>query len=719
MSTDLYGVRVLDVDPQRRLTRLRVFVVYYEPSWGSDDLLPEDPSFFFRVLWEGPYDRSVLGAGAGRELNDLVTQDEYLDEGWVDEHTHRFVANVRRLATRNHPMDETAWNRLSTFYYERDGAWEDEQLLVQGDYEVEVTDSRWLASLRPGDTWGTTSYPTEALPASEKDDRFEAWLAEDAADGDAHAEFVLGWVRHDHGDIPGAIAAYRRVIDIGDADQKAKALLYLGDVHAGQRDWRTARDTYRQLIDEPGVSRLGRRYQARATLSLAVALRELGDASAARETFWRVEQFNDRELSLAARRLAGTETWAELTRRVQMESGPDAARAALAEACGSGAVARFGTALARVDFATARTELATFEGPSELEYAAAFCLDFAVGWMPEDAEWMPEGDEGDVSRVIELAVETGACAEGYRYAVEAGFLAAETGDESISEMVANRLYIQLFDERDTDDVDPEERDLDTVARFAATAETAHPRVATGALGYIAQIEEERGDLQAAAALYRRAAAVTGNDLVTAFAAGAAFQLGRVYGLMGEVEASRAAYIQAERGFPYFETQRLTATKHAEMLEAHGEKAAAVEVWVRAAYHQTRDNLDDEADVAWSVHRLGERLEAAGEPSAARIARDLAGTPARNLDPKVDTFATFQFVDWIVAHDRHELTVALLKPIAESRSIRAGAAALRLGDSCRDSGDVQAARTWWERTLEVGSGKERKEAKRRIGELANA
>ncbi|MFG2001018.1 pentapeptide repeat-containing protein [Spirillospora sp. NPDC048911] len=149
MSTDIFGARVMGVDPSRREVELRVFTVYYETS--SEDYLapPErDPGFFFGLLWEtGRWDGPIGKA---------VTVEEILDDEWRATSARWFVERVERMAVRNDPPD---WEGMHDFYYERDGGWQDEDKLVQADYVVRVTDARWMRHLKPGDAWGTTWYP--------------------------------------------------------------------------------------------------------------------------------------------------------------------------------------------------------------------------------------------------------------------------------------------------------------------------------------------------------------------------------------------------------------------------------------------------------------------------------------------------------------------------------------------------------------------------------
>ena len=52
MSTDIYGVRVLDVDPKELRVRFKVFAVYYDTGSQSCPPVPDDPGFFFFLLWE-------------------------------------------------------------------------------------------------------------------------------------------------------------------------------------------------------------------------------------------------------------------------------------------------------------------------------------------------------------------------------------------------------------------------------------------------------------------------------------------------------------------------------------------------------------------------------------------------------------------------------------------------------------------------------------------
>ncbi len=148
MSTDLYGVRVLEVAPDECRLRLRVFVVYYDTHYESHQPIPDDRSFFVRVLC----DKDALG--------DDIAYDDRFDEAYIDRNAFRFVARLEELERRNFPVE--SYEGYADFYYERGGGWQDEEKLVQADFDVFVTKPEYLAPFAEGMSWGTTSYPTEA-----------------------------------------------------------------------------------------------------------------------------------------------------------------------------------------------------------------------------------------------------------------------------------------------------------------------------------------------------------------------------------------------------------------------------------------------------------------------------------------------------------------------------------------------------------------------------
>ncbi|MCP4220285.1 MAG: WD40 repeat domain-containing protein [bacterium] len=158
MSTDLYGIRVQLLEPGKKKVSLKVFVVYYDTENKSHQPLPKDHSFFLRILWDKGDVRFANGGPIGKE----ISVEQYLDEKWVDENTHRYIERVEQVSQTN--VED--YGTYRDFYYEHAGRWEDEDKLVQADYEVYVTDARYLEHLEDGMSWGTTAYETNAVTLS-------------------------------------------------------------------------------------------------------------------------------------------------------------------------------------------------------------------------------------------------------------------------------------------------------------------------------------------------------------------------------------------------------------------------------------------------------------------------------------------------------------------------------------------------------------------------
>ncbi|WP_051467680.1 pentapeptide repeat-containing protein [Actinomadura oligospora] len=153
MSTDIFGVRVLGVDPDRREVRFRVFVVYYETAARSHLSPPgRDRGFHLGLLWEsGRWDHPIGEA--------TISVEQILDDDWRAANARWFVEDVECTARRNDPPSPECWELLNDFYHERAGRWRDEDHLVQADYTVRVTHERWIEHLSEGDAWGSTWYP--------------------------------------------------------------------------------------------------------------------------------------------------------------------------------------------------------------------------------------------------------------------------------------------------------------------------------------------------------------------------------------------------------------------------------------------------------------------------------------------------------------------------------------------------------------------------------
>ncbi|GAA4973720.1 hypothetical protein GCM10023334_099380 [Nonomuraea thailandensis] len=145
---------MLALDPERRKVTFKVFVVHYDTRARTCPPLPDEPGFFLDVLWQRGRWEHPLG--------EAITVDQILNEEWVNLHSRWFIEDIERTSTANHPPRNEDFERLSDFSYERLGGWKDEELLVQADYDVRVTDPRWLEQLSVGDAWGTAAYPMAA-----------------------------------------------------------------------------------------------------------------------------------------------------------------------------------------------------------------------------------------------------------------------------------------------------------------------------------------------------------------------------------------------------------------------------------------------------------------------------------------------------------------------------------------------------------------------------
>lgn len=156
MSTDLFGVRVLDLNPVEKKITFRIFVVYYDIGEGDDPShfpLPTDATFFFRILRESADNH---GEPPHWPLAGEVSMDEWMNEGFVNINAMRFVERNEIIERRNDPVAD--YSKLVDFYYERDGCWDQEEDLVQADYHVWVTSEKWMEHLTVGQSWGTGAY---------------------------------------------------------------------------------------------------------------------------------------------------------------------------------------------------------------------------------------------------------------------------------------------------------------------------------------------------------------------------------------------------------------------------------------------------------------------------------------------------------------------------------------------------------------------------------
>ncbi|MFO0556627.1 MAG: pentapeptide repeat-containing protein [Polyangiales bacterium] len=162
MSTDLYGVRVLALDPSQRRVRLRVFVAYEtRPDAFDHTPLPWDRTFFVRVLsdvnippWKYRRRRAPIDAA--------IPEDRRFDEAWIDANAWRYIERFERAATRNEPLTDPPDEGITLVHYERAGCWEQEPRMMQADFDVWVTKPAYIAHLELGMSWATTAYATQS-----------------------------------------------------------------------------------------------------------------------------------------------------------------------------------------------------------------------------------------------------------------------------------------------------------------------------------------------------------------------------------------------------------------------------------------------------------------------------------------------------------------------------------------------------------------------------
>ncbi len=143
MSTDLYGVRVLE--RSGRTLILDVFCVYGDITFLPD---PNNPHFFVQLLWDRAPGPSAAAAAWPERLTDTP---------WLLENAAQFIERVELLEIANYPGELEA-----TFYYHQDGGWEDEERLPRGRYRMEASEVRWIDHLAAGQSWGTTCYQRAA-----------------------------------------------------------------------------------------------------------------------------------------------------------------------------------------------------------------------------------------------------------------------------------------------------------------------------------------------------------------------------------------------------------------------------------------------------------------------------------------------------------------------------------------------------------------------------
>ncbi|WP_433519602.1 hypothetical protein ACQP2T_31075 [Nonomuraea sp. CA-143628] len=375
-----HGVRVLELEERR--VRLRVFLADYDPSQPHSDLLPHGRSFFFCVLWQ------AADGEAGRRrgpLNVRVALEDTLDPDWVEANASRFIESVERVSARNLPPGDELAGFYETHYTELDRRlhrwherWEHENLLIQADYDVVVTDARWLEPLREGQGMGTG---------------FASW-GRTVAGGQLVRR---GLILKDQGDREGAAHAFRRATAVDDPEATVRALLALDDL-----------DTYLDALRFDAQIA----HEARAALELCVRLSEEGRDAEARAAFLLVHSFGRPEFMGEARERAGMESPAERAHRLMSEGDRAGALKELRRAYDGGdEVIDFAVALLDGDFETADATLPG--GDLDRTRMALIATDLVFVHARE-------GGDDVVAALLELRVTAELGSTMWRYALASG-----------------------------------------------------------------------------------------------------------------------------------------------------------------------------------------------------------------------------------------------------------------------------------------------------------
>jgi hypothetical protein len=159
LGAGTYRVRVLDVDPDVRRTRIRASVCLYQFRDGTDGglepqrPLPADATFFLCLLWEQAH--TTRGT-----LAEHLTADDVYTPAVINDLCVWFVDRVQQVAVRNDPPIGLRWPEMSDGNSEKEWRstfWKHEDQLTQADYDVWVTDQRWIQHMSTGQTWDTTT----------------------------------------------------------------------------------------------------------------------------------------------------------------------------------------------------------------------------------------------------------------------------------------------------------------------------------------------------------------------------------------------------------------------------------------------------------------------------------------------------------------------------------------------------------------------------------
>ncbi|WP_327129670.1 hypothetical protein [Streptomyces sp. NBC_01727] len=602
----------MELDTAEQRVRFRIFLVRYDRPWGREGLLPDDASFFFRVLWD-----AADGVAKRRHgpLHGLVSIEECIDPVWAGTNSHRFVRAVEQVATRSAPIDDADADRLADFYadhfdsleahyHEWGSRWEHEGRLVQADYDVWVTDPRWLAPLQHGQGFRTSAYQSQADsgPVDGADAPTSGHLATTglpaAATGSAYLR--LGWFGKDRGDLDGAAAAYRRAADLGDAHTTVEALLSLDELHADREQTGFA-DELRQ--------------RARAALELCVRLQSDGRQDEARAAYLIAHEAGDPALLAKARQRAGMETPAEHGYRLAQEGNRAAAADELRRAYVPHSVpVEFGLALYARDFDAAEAALERIGGDLEETHIGQVAVDLAFLYARE-------GDDGAMEAVVDLLSQN-------EFAVGAWHYALDNGSAHPLEAVAT------IGRNLTASLPPSDYEVYGTQPYTWCHETYWICV------------RELGGIEAADA--------------------AVLKLGRLLHEVGDTEAARAAYV-CVRELGRTRAEAEATVKLARLLDEIGDDEAASEAYEAVADHiqGEREAFEGmassvEGQVAAAIARIRDEDETPDDLDI--LEGELVRLHGPGLD--ADSYAASRYAQWLAAEGDEQAARELLLKITE-------------------------------------------------------
>ncbi|MEV0384977.1 hypothetical protein [Nonomuraea sp. NPDC050643] len=654
-----HGVRVLELDGRR--VRLRVFLADHDPSRPPQELLPEGRSFFFGVLWQ------AADGEAGRRrgpLHDLVPLVDTLDLDWVETNAGRFVESVERVGARNLSGGDELALLYETHYTELDWRlhrwhepWEHEDRLVQADYDVVVTDARWLEPLRAGQGMGTG---------------FASWGWTVAGGRLVRRGLIL----KDRGDREGAAHAFRRATAVGDPEATVRALLALDDLDL---------DLDAMAFD----ARLA--HEARAALELCVRLRGQGRDADARAAFLIVHAFGMPELMGEARERAGMVSPAERAHRLMGEGDRFGALNELRRAYDGGSeVIDFAMALLDGDLETA--DGTRYGGDLDLTRMALIVADLAFVHARA-------GDDAMVAALLELRVTAELGATMWWYALESGNAYPEEATAAIGERLVRTTAAMHLPE-----------DLRHIAQTAGARFPALAAAAYAELGdhyaTFGEPEDDDGDGAWFLAAYWTSADELGG---TVPAARALDTLARLLDETGDAVAAQAARraVTDQAGPEPAAGDSTAAFAYARLLHRAGHEQRARSLLLKIAEA-------DDLGAAKAMMFLGNRAQSVGDEETARawwLRAVASGRPAT-------AHAAAMRLGYAAKLAR-DVPAALrwYGPVIESDHEDAALAAAHLGELHYRLGNREESLRWYDRTLSGTDDSELiAEAAFRVGEM---